>query len=118
MALLLVSLIAVKGEEEQSPLDLALKCASTFYRSGGVDVACYLIMNCGCGGEVEKIKLLCGACYYGKLNLVKKLALHHKLHPNCELYKKIVPLCCLMYDDILHTCMCHKGTPKHVVYNK
>ena len=74
----------MKNDEEQSPLDIALERASKFYRSSSVDISYYLIMNCGCGGEVEKMKLLCRACYHGKLDLVKKLVVQHKVIPNCE----------------------------------
>ena len=74
----------MKDDKEQSPLNIALECANTSYRSGGVDIAEYLIMNCSCGGEVEKKELLCRACFHGKLNLVKKIIEKHKVHPNGE----------------------------------
>ena len=74
----------MKDDEEQSPLDIALEHGNTSYTSNSVDIAYYLIMNCGCGGEVEKMELFCRACYHGKLDLIKKLVVQHKVHPNCE----------------------------------
>ena len=36
------------------------------------DVALYLVSH-GCGGDQEKIRVLCGACYWGYLDVVTKL---------------------------------------------
>ena len=46
-------------------------------------VALYLI-DSGCGGDKERGKLLCGACYWGKLDMVKELVKQHKANPNSE----------------------------------
>ena len=43
-------------------------------------------MNCGCGGEDERMKLLCIACYEGELDMVKKLVVQQKVNPNGKLY--------------------------------
>ena len=74
----------VRDDKNQTPLDIALECANSSYKSGGVDVAYYLMMKCGCGSEEEKVLLLCTACYHGKLDMVKKLVLQHNVDPNSE----------------------------------
>jgi len=43
--------------------------------------ALYLI-NCGCGGDEEKARLLCDACSMGEIDIVKKLVERHKIDPN------------------------------------
>ena len=48
-----------------------------------VDVAHYLITR-GCGGDEDKGKLLCGACWHGKLDMVKELVEQHKVNPTGE----------------------------------
>ena len=69
---------------KQQPLEIALEGASTSYRAGGVDVAYYLITNCGCGNNEEKMILFCRACFHGKLDVIKKLVSQHKIDPHCE----------------------------------
>lgn len=48
---------------------------------GCVDVAHYLI-NRGCGGNLERVTLLAGACYCGKLDIIKELVELHKVDPS------------------------------------
>ena len=79
--LTVVILIGVKDDMGQSPLDTALDSLSN---SNCVDIAYYLIVECGYGGEEEKMMLLCRACYHGKLDMVKKLVLQHNIDPNGE----------------------------------
>ena len=76
----------MQDEKKQTPLDIALECASRSYCSECVDVAYYLIVNCGCGSEEEKRILLCRACFHGELDIVKKLVVNQKIEPNCKLY--------------------------------
>ena len=80
MCVVFILQIGMKDVGEQLPLNLALN-------SNGVDVADYLIRSCGCGGEIEKIELLCKACYHGKLDVVKVLVMYHKLDPNGKITK-------------------------------
>ncbi len=69
----------MRDDEGQSPLDKALDG-----NDGGVDVALYLMSRgCACGDE-DKAKLLCRACLYGKLDVVKELVEQHKFDPRSE----------------------------------
>ncbi len=61
-----------------SPLDIALDDIDAC-----MDVALYL-MSRGCGGDEDKAKLLCRACYWGKLDEVKELVEQHKVDPKSE----------------------------------
>lgn len=67
----------VKDIDEQSPLDIALE---DLYDAVYIDLAIYLI-NLGCGNEKDKEKLLCGACWHGKLDAVKELVEGHGCDP-------------------------------------
>ncbi len=70
----------MRDDEGQSPLDEALGGLN----GGCVDVALYLMSRgCACGDE-EKAKLLCEACYCGKLGAVKELVEQHKVDPKSE----------------------------------
>ena len=70
----------VRNDEGQSPLDLALEHP---YNDNCIDVALYLI-NHGCGDDKDKDKLLCGACRWGRLDVVKELVEKHDRDPNGE----------------------------------
>ncbi len=70
----------VRDDEGQSPLDLALGCLDD---EGCVDVALYL-MSRGCGGDEDKANLLCRACQYGMLGVLKELVEQHKFNPKSE----------------------------------
>ncbi len=67
----------------QSPLDKALDKLYMYDDDGCVDVALYL-MSRGCGGDEDKAKFLCRACYCGKLGAVKELVEQHKVDPKSE----------------------------------
>ena len=68
----------VKGDHHgQTPLDVALDSIM----GGCVKVALYLI-HCGCGGDKERIRLLCNASRFGKLDVVKELVEQHKVDPS------------------------------------
>ncbi len=69
----------MRNDEGQSPLDKALM----YFDEVCVDVALYL-MSRGCGGDEDKAKLLCGACLYGKLGVVKELVEQYKVDPKSE----------------------------------
>ncbi len=72
----------VRDDEGQSPLDKALD--DLHGNEDCVDVAFYLMSRgCACG-DVDKAKLLCGACHWGKLDAVKELVEQHKVHPRSE----------------------------------
>ena len=70
----------MRNDEVQSPLDLALQ---SLYNDDCVDVALYMI-NRGCGDDEDKDKLLCRACRWGKLDVVKELVEKHDRDPNGE----------------------------------
>ncbi len=70
----------MRDDEGQSPLDIALYDLDN---DDCVDVALYL-MSRGCGGDEDKAKLLCGACYWGKLGAVKELVEQHNVDPKSE----------------------------------
>lgn len=64
----------------QTPLDRAKEtsedCPDFF------SVASYLIDHCGCGGEGERIELLCRACQLGRPDVVKEIIEKHSINPN------------------------------------
>ena len=69
----------VRDNSSQSPLDRALEhCYGT---KGCVDVTLCLT-NRGCGGDKEKGDVLFGACWWGKLDVVKELVEQHKVDPS------------------------------------
>ncbi len=73
----------MRDDEGQSPLDRALENLDD-YDEGCVDVALYLMSRgCACGDE-ERAKLLCGACQWVKLDVVKELVEQHKVDPRSE----------------------------------
>ena len=80
---------------EKSPLDHALRWDNDYdYYLVRVDTALYLMNKLGCGDVKDKVKLLCAACFQGKLNVVKELITEHKVDPNGE---RIVALCVYMF---------------------
>ncbi len=70
----------MRDDEGQSPLDIAL---GDLDDRDCVDVALYL-MSRGCGGDEDKAKFLCRACYCGELGWVKELVEQHKVDPKSE----------------------------------
>ena len=74
----------VKNGEAKTPLDKALD-VNTLDETGSEDfpeVALYLI-DCGCPeGSEDKLKILRGACRWGKLDLLKELIEQLKIDPN------------------------------------
>ena len=74
----------VRNGKGQTPLDKALDI-NTLGETGSKDfpeVALYLI-DCGCPeGSKDKLKILRGACRWGKLDMLKKLIEQLKVDPN------------------------------------
>ncbi len=71
----------MRDDERYSPLDRALE---DLYDEDCVDVAHYLMSRgCACGDE-DKARLLCAACYLGKLGVVKELVEQYKVDPNSK----------------------------------
>ena len=64
----------------QSLLDQALDEGS----EDNGDVGLYLIKHHGCGNDQDKAKLLCQACEWKNLDVVKELVEQHKVDPNGE----------------------------------
>ncbi len=71
----------MRDDEGRSPLDKALEDMGI--NDGCVDVSLYL-MSRGCGGDEDKAKLLCGACFWGNLSVVKELVEQEKVDPKSE----------------------------------
>ncbi len=70
----------MRDDKGRLPLDIAL---GNLYEDGCMDVALYL-MSRGCGGDEDKAKLLCAACLWGKLGVMKQLVEQHKVDPKSE----------------------------------
>ena len=70
----------VRDDTGQSPLDVVLDKES----EDNGDVGFYLIKHHGDGDEQDKDKLLCRACKWGNLDVVKELVEQHKVDPNGE----------------------------------
>ena len=87
----------VINDEGQSPLDLALEIPCDV---GCIDVALYLI-NHGCGDDEDKDKLLCEACWWGKLDVVKELVEEHDRDPKgeCRVLTNMLPCIGLVLID-------------------
>ena len=79
--LLIVLYIDVTDNKGESPLDVALR-PNTF-KKGSVEAIHYLICH-GSGTHKDKAKLLCEACHWGYLNIVKELVEQHQIDPICE----------------------------------
>ena len=72
------------------PLNKAIE--NLTWKGGCVDVALYL-MSHGCPGSNEdRIKLLCGACKHGKLDVVKELVEQHHIVPSGK-YSTLAIVC-------------------------
>ena len=71
----------MRDNQGQSPLDNALKDLDD---EDCMDVALYLMSRgCACGDE-DKARLLCVACDFGKLGVVKELVEQYKVDPNSK----------------------------------
>ena len=71
----------MRNGKGQSPLDRALR--GVYVNEDCVDVCLYLL-NHGCGGDKERVKLLMGACSNGNLSVVKEMVEQYKVNPNGE----------------------------------
>ena len=70
----------MRDDDGQSPLDRVLEDVDY---EDNLDLGLYLI-NHGCGGDEGKVKLMCVACFWSKLDVVKELVELHKVDPNGE----------------------------------
>ena len=75
----------MRDDHGQSPLDRVLKDVDykddLEYR---LDLCLYLIKHGCCGDEGIMVKLMCEACYWGRLDMVKELVEQHKVDPKGE----------------------------------
>ena len=62
---------------DRSPLERALEEDDD---GDSLDSCLYLINN-GCGSDKDKVELMCKACQWGRLDVVKELVEHHKVYP-------------------------------------
>ena len=74
----------MRDDKGKSPLDHALHWEKDDYVDASVDIALYLV-NHGCGDDIDKVKLLCEACYQGELDIVKEIIEKHKVDPKSEI---------------------------------
>ena len=76
----------VRDDKGHSPLNSAIMSDNFIIDSVCADITLYL-MNHGCTcSDEDKAKLLCEACYWGRLDVVKELVEQHKVDPNGEHY--------------------------------
>ena len=73
----------VRDDRGHLPLNIAIM---SNYDDDCMEVALYLINRGGTCSDKDKVKLLCKACYWGKLDVVKELVEQHKVDPNGECY--------------------------------
>ena len=69
--------VDVRDNEGRSPLERALEDDADGYN---LDFGLYLI-NIGCGSDEGKVKLMCEACFWSRLDVVKELVEQHKIDP-------------------------------------
>ena len=84
------------GERDGQGRSLVDMTLTNMYKYGdpdrGLDTALYLT-NHGVDDEQDKAKLLCEACKWGNLDLMKKLVEQHNVDPNGEYYDCAPPHC-------------------------
>ena len=69
----------MKDDQGETPLDRSFN--GEMFKKGCFDVALYLL-SLGCGGDSGRKKLLCGACRWGKMDLVRELVEQQNIDPN------------------------------------
>ena len=85
--ILLTFTTGVRDDQGRSLVDIALKHMHEYDDpDDGLNIALYLTMNHGVDDEQDKAKLLCGACKWGRLDVVKELIEQHNVDPNGEYY--------------------------------
>ena len=72
----------MRDKSGKSPLDITLD--NIYTKKDFFDIANYLVKH-GCHSYYLEIKLLCGACRWGNLEMVKELVGQLKINPKCEL---------------------------------
>ena len=88
-----VTLNNFKHTDINDELDQALEIIYDVY--GCIDVVLYLI-NRGCGEDEDKDKLLCGACRWARLDVVKELVEEHHRNPKGEYMVCILSMCVIL----------------------
>ena len=81
----------VQDDEGQSLLDITLENRDYDFPDDSLNTTLYLMTH-GYGGDEDKVKVLCKACYWGKLDVVKELVEQHKVDPNGECCYTVVDL--------------------------
>ena len=98
----------VRDDDGDTPLDKALDGALEEELiedewKYACKVPLYLI-NRGCGSDKDKARLLCGACLFGDIDIVRELVEKHKIDPNGESESQYV-----QYNKYAH------ARPKHAI---
>ena len=83
----------MRDDKRRSPLDVALEYLS--YHDCCIDIVLYLI-NRGCGDDEDKDKLLCGACEWGRLDVVTELVEKHDRDPKGEYMVCTLSMCVIL----------------------
>ena len=87
----------MRDDHGQSPLDRALEDVDD---EDDLDLGLYLI-NHGCGGYEGKVELMCEACCWDRLDVVKELVELHKVDPKGECI-----YCSTMHHIVIHHLCC------------
>ena len=72
----------MRDKSGESPLAITLD--NIYNKKDFFDIANYLVKH-GCHSDDVEVKLLCGACRWGDLKMVKELVGQLKINPNGEL---------------------------------
>ena len=80
----------VQDTQGRSLVDMTL--TNMYDPECGLDTALYLV-NYGVDDEQDKARLLCVACEWGNLGVVKELVEQHDVDPNGEYYDCAPPHC-------------------------
>ena len=82
----------VQDDEGESLLDVTLENIDDYYiADDSLNIALYLVTR-GYDGDEDKVKVLCKACEWSKLDVVKELVEQHKVDPNGECCYTVVHL--------------------------
>ena len=71
--------------EEKSPLDIILDPGNLYEGTDYITDVAIHILNRGGGTDEQKVKLLLGACFRGKMDLTKELVEHYNIDPKSAL---------------------------------
>ena len=85
LTLYIVNFSGVRDDNGKSPLDRAME-NNIMYRIEGCPEVAHYLMSHGFDSDKETLaRLLCGACRWGKLAIVKDLVEQHKIDPKSKL---------------------------------